>query len=290
MSDVGPTVRFLSNGSRLHLQHGPIDLIIGADGERFQAFVTAQEYFENVLQSLVDELADLRAPYTSDSAKPKGPIACHMHRSVAPFSETFVTRMICVAGSVADKVLEKMTSSCKLDRAYVNNGGDIALHLKDGQTFSMAISDHAGRHLGALRVSHQDGVGGVATSGRHGRSMSLGIADAVTVLAKDAATADVAATLIANAVDLPGHSMISRKAACELDPSSDLGHSQVVTDCQPLNDVEVDIALERGLEKAKDFLSRGLIIDAALFLQEGSRILGQGFVAADLTERTQLYA
>ena len=46
---------------------------------------------------------------------------------------------------------------------------------------------------------------GIATSGWRGRSFSLGIADAVTVLAATAAEADAAATMIANAVDLPGH-------------------------------------------------------------------------------------
>ena len=64
---------------------------------------------------------------------------------------------------------------------------------------------------------------GIATSGRHGRSFSLGIADAVTVLAKTASQADAAATIIANAVDLPGHPGIVRLPANELQPDSDLG-------------------------------------------------------------------
>ena len=64
---------------------------------------------------------------------------------------------------------------------------------------------------------------GVATSGWRGRSFSLGIADAVTVLAATAAAADAAATIIANAVDLPGHPAIARRPASELEDDSDLG-------------------------------------------------------------------
>ncbi|WP_204349766.1 hypothetical protein, partial [Klebsiella pneumoniae] len=67
-----------------------------------------------------------------------------------------------------------------------------------------------------------DGIGGIATSGAQGRSFSLGIADSVTVLARDAASADAAATLIANAVDLD-HPAIRRRPARNLDPDSDLG-------------------------------------------------------------------
>ena len=53
---------------------------------------------------------------------------------------------------------------------------------------------------------------GVATSGWRGRSFSLGIADAVTVLARTGAAADAAATIIANAVDLPGHPAVDARA------------------------------------------------------------------------------
>ena len=72
-------------------------------------------------------------------------------------------------------------------------------------------------------IDADDPSRGVATSGRHGRSFSLGIADAVTVLARTASQADAAATIIANAVDLPGHPAIVRCPACDLQPDSDLG-------------------------------------------------------------------
>jgi uncharacterized protein len=79
------------------------------------------------------------------------------------------------------------------------------------------------RMPGAIEITRDMPVRGIATSGRHGRSLSLGIADSVTVLAATAAAADAAATLIANAVDLPGHAAVRRAPACSLDPDSDLG-------------------------------------------------------------------
>ena len=43
---------------------------------------------------------------------------------------------------------------------------------------------------GTITLDSDMGLGGIATSGAHGRSFSLGVADSVTVLAKTAAMAD----------------------------------------------------------------------------------------------------
>ena len=101
-----------------------------------------------------------------------------------------------------------MTAGRRLARAYVNNGGDIALHLGPGETFSIGMVDRPDRPslIGRAAIGAADHVRGVATSGWRGRSFSLGVADAVTVLAASAALADAAATLIANAVDHSGPS------------------------------------------------------------------------------------
>ena len=289
MSDR-PSVEFLSGGSRLHLQHGPIDLIIGADGNRFNAFFAAQKRFDTVLQSLVDELDDLRMPLKTGVPEPVGSVAQRMHEAALPFCNRFLTRMICVAGAVADETLEAISRVTPLERAYVNNGGDIALYLTPGATFDTAIMSHDNQILSMLRLTYADGVGGIATSGRHGRSQSLGIADAVTVLAHDAATADTAATLIANAVDLPGHSVIRRQPANRANADSDLGDQLVVADCGPLTETEISMALDRGSELAKDFMDKGLIIGTALFLQNRSRTLGPGYFPASSSRRAVQHA
>jgi ApbE superfamily uncharacterized protein (UPF0280 family) len=257
----------LPGGKRLHLQHGPIDLIIGADGDRKTAFKAAEERFTTVLQDLVSELPELKLPLTDDVPEPFGTVAQRMDQAVRPFAQdAFVTRMAAVAGSVADTVLQAMTFA-SLSRAYVNNGGDIALHLAKGQSFTLAMSGHDGRDLGLITIAHDDPIRGIATSGRHGRSHSLGIADSVTVLASNAARADVAATLIANAVDLCGHPAITRKSASSLDDMTDLCDLPVVVSCAPLSEEDKALALAAGRSRTDTFIQKGLISGAALFLQ-----------------------
>jgi ApbE superfamily uncharacterized protein (UPF0280 family) len=265
---MGPTAHLLQGGTRLHLQHGPIDLIIGADGQRKLAFEAAMVRFETILDELVAELPQLRMAIKQQAGSFAGAVAQRMSEAARSLgAHTFVTPMAAVAGAVADEVLVAMCAAAKLDRAYVNNGGDIALHLANGFRFTTAMVDHAGRDCGQIIIHGQDGIGGIATSGRHGRSFSLGIADSVTVLAPNAARADVAATLIANAVDLPGHPLVTRSAACELDETSDLEDRSVVTGCGVLSDQDCQKALQSGMARTAQYCQGNLIHAAALFLQ-----------------------
>jgi uncharacterized protein len=168
-----------------------------------------------------------------------------------------------------------MVAAASLDRAYVNNGGDIALHLGEGEHFTVGLVDRPDRPglMQTTIVESDDSTRGIATSGRHGRSFSLGIADAVTVLARTAAQADAAATVIANAVDLPGHPAIVRRPAHDLQPDSDLGARLVTRDVGDLSRYEIGEALEAGADKARALLARGLIESAALRLHGETRIV-----------------
>lgn len=274
-----PVSALLDGGERLHLQHGPIDLIIGADSSRpdgrRRAFQAAAARLDGLLEALAGELPSLRAELRPDEPEPRSPVARRMHAATLPFcARRFVTRMAAVAGAVADEILSAMIAAEPLRRAYVNNGGDIALHLAEDARFSAAMARADGRDLGRIILSHGDGVGGVATSGAGGRSHSLGIADSVTVLAASAAEADAAATLIANAVDLPGHPAIGRSPAAKLLPDSDLGDRLVTTRVAPLSAADARRALASGVETATEFTKRGLIAGAALFLQDEKAIVG----------------
>lgn len=259
-------------GDRLHLSHGPIDLVISAEGDRETAFTAATGRFQTILTELVTELPRLRQPL--DSQEFEGPTARRMADAVRPHTNTFVTPMAAVAGSVADEIIAAMTSSTTLSRAAVNNGGDIALHLAPGQTFTLAMASATVTDLGRITIRAEDGIGGIATSGRHGRSHSLGIADSVTVLAATAASADAAATLIANAVDLPGHPGIAREPANSLSPDSDLGDRLVTIDVSPLPAQDIQQALDAGKAAALDMIDAGLIRAAALFLQGETCLVG----------------
>ncbi|MFN4141472.1 UPF0280 family protein [Aestuariivirga sp.] len=271
--------RMLPDGRRLHLNDGPIDLVIGADGDPTQiarAYRAAEARFETVLDELCAELPLLRAPA---GPEPQGEVARRMWRATLPLAaETFITPMAAVAGSVAEDILAAMLAEAHLARAFVNNGGDIALHLAPGARYDIGLA--AGPDGPALfataRVEATDPVRGIATSGWRGRSFSLGIADAVTVLAARASMADAAATLIANAVDLPGHPAIHRVPAEEIQPGNDLGARPVTRAVGPLAPNEIAAALEAGVAFAERLAATGRIAAAALHLAGETRMVGQG--------------
>lgn len=277
----------LANG-RLHLNDGPIDLVIacvGRSDDVERAEQAAIDRFATVLDELCAELSLLRAPA---GPRPEGAIAQRMWRATAPFAnEVFITPMAAVAGSVAEEILSAMTQAAPLTRAMVNNGGDVALHLAPGQRYRLGLMDRPDRPVlfATAEVAAADDVRGAATSGWRGRSLSLGIADAVTVLADRAGLADAAATLIANAVDLPGSPAIARRPARDLAPDSDLGELLVTVGVDPLNPSEIEEALEAGATQARGFLERGLIAACALHLSGATRTVG-----ADLLSRPELLA
>jgi ApbE superfamily uncharacterized protein (UPF0280 family) len=268
-----PQIRFLTDGRRLHLQDGPIDLIVEARGSEANvraAYDAAARRFTGLLDELCDELKMLREAADPARCVLQGAVARRMHAAVAPFAaDHFITPMAAVAGAVAEEILGAMLREAQLERAYVNNGGDIALHLAQGECFVVGLIDRPDQQ-GVMRTTIIDAEmlsRGIATSGRHGRSFSLGIADAVTVLARTASQADAAATIIANAVDLPGHPAILRAPAHDLQPDSDLGVRPVTRDVGRLSPDEIAAALEAGAACARTLLAAGLIDGASLCLQ-----------------------
>jgi ApbE superfamily uncharacterized protein (UPF0280 family) len=274
-----PQIALLSDGRRLHLQDGPIDLIVEARGgasEVRAAYEAAARRFTGLLDELCAELTELRTA-AEDRTSLEGVVARRMHAAVAPYAaDCFITPMAAVAGSVAEEILGAMLTAALLDQAYVNNGGDIALHLGEGEHFSVGLMDRPDRDgvMRTMKVDANDPVRGIATSGRRGRSFSLGIADAVTVLAATASQADAAATIIANVVDLPGHPAIVRRRANELQPDSDLGARLVTCDVGELSRAEIAAALESGAECARQLFDRGLIEGAVLQLCGGMLVIG----------------
>ncbi|MEN9411397.1 MAG: hypothetical protein RL216_3371 [Pseudomonadota bacterium] len=258
-------------GDRLHLHHGPIDVILQGWGDPAaltQGYAAVANRFPALLPELCAELPALR----SADAAVTGPVARRMAAATRPFRPAFITPMAAVAGAVAEHILQTFLRP-GITRAYANNGGDIALHLSPGQSLTCAIAARPGLP-DRLTIRHEDPVRGIATSGWRGRSHSLGIADAVTVLARTAPMADAAATMIANAVDLPAHPAITRRPARDLAPDSDLGPRRVTTAVGPLTRAEIATALGAGETAARRFRTQGLIEAAALFLHPDLRTLG----------------
>jgi ApbE superfamily uncharacterized protein (UPF0280 family) len=277
-----PQIALLSDGRRLHLQDGPIDLIVEARGGDVRAaYAAAATRFTGLLDELCAELTELRSPALPSHCALKGRVARRMYAAVAPFAgDCFITPMAAVAGSVAEEILGAMLDVAAPDHAYVNNGGDIALHLGDGEHFTVGLVDRPDRDglMRAMTVEAGDPVRGVATSGRHGRSFSLGIADAVTVLAATASQADAAATMVANAVDLPGHPAVIRRPANDIQPDSDLGVRLVTRDVGELSQADIATALESGAGCARQLFHHALIEGAVLQLCGDMLVIGAGHI------------
>lgn len=276
----GPQAWLLNDETRLHLQHGPIDLIIDALGEHADvrlAYTQATVAFKQVLECLASQLPILRKTYKGCfDYEFVGPVATRMLLAVKPLESFNVTPMIAVAGAVADHVLSRMIKDRNLERAQVNNGGDIALFLSDGASAKIGIctTPQTCGHKNIITLTAEHGIGGIATSGWQGRSHSLGIADAVTVVSNTAATADIAATLIANAVDLPLSDKVTRLPANEIDADSDLGERLVTVMVEPLSESEKNRALSAGEHCAQKLIDLGIVQGCFIHLQGQTRVAG----------------
>jgi uncharacterized protein len=274
----GPAARLIAGG-RLHLQHGPIDLVIGAEGDPGEvrlAYGQAWRRFQDVLETLVAELPLLRRPVDDRHPGVAGPIARRMLEACWPHRQVFITPMAAVAGAVADEILAALIAGRRLGKAYVNNGGDIAFHLAPGARLAAGVVSNLAKPAndGIAAITAEMPVRGIATSGWRGRSFSLGIADAATVLAHDGAAADAAATLVANAVDLD-HPAVRRSRACDIDDTSDLGERLVTVDVGRLGAPALAEALRRGAQCAEAMRRRELIHGAVLLLQGECVVVGE---------------
>lgn len=272
----GELAALLPDG-RLHLQHGPIDIIAQAFGDTAEvlaAYAQAGRRFGGILSELVAELPLLRTPLGKRPPDLRGVIARRMAAAVWPYRRVYITPMAAVAGAVAEEVLGALLAGRRVAKAYVNNGGDIAIYLGPGESLSLGVvadQDRPAIDARAL-IRAGDAARGIATSGWRGRSQSLGIADAATVFAPTAAGADAAATMIANAVDA-AHPAVLKRPARSLRDDSDLGDLAVTVDVGPLDAATIDAALGRGLRRARALKRRGLILDAWISLQGRSRAL-----------------
>jgi len=278
-------VRRRLDAERWHFQHGPIDCIVAANGDSravAAAVERAWSRFQPLLDELVGELALLRADLSARPAPalPMGTVARRMVAACRPHGADgrFITAMAAVAGSVAEELIAAFADP-RIARASVNNGGDIALHLRPGASFAIGVCADPvrGRFAtpldGRFAIDAASPVRGIATSGWRGRSFSLGIADSVTVLAPSASAADAAATIVANAVDVDDARIVRAPASAVRD-DSDLGDRLVTRDVPPLPDALVASALARGAAEARAQLAAGRITAAVLSLQRRWSVVG----------------
>ena len=249
--------------NRLFLNHGPIDIVLEAFGkDKPLAYEKAKKYFSTLLNELVLDMDLLKkevVPHRNFNNK----ISQSMQNATEKFYPDFITPMAAVAGSVADNILNVLVKDTKLEKAYVNNGGDVSFYLTENQTVKSSLASIPNI---IAEIDYKDKSRGIATSGWRGRSFSLGIADSVTVLADNAAMADAAATMIANSVNIKNHPSIIKKPAEEIYEDSDLKNLMVTVEVGDLKQSEIEDALRNGNEVGKKYLENGLINSALIKL------------------------
>lgn len=106
--------------------------------------------------------------------------------------------MAAVAGAIAQAVGLELTQFS--DEVIVENGGDIFVKINKPIAISIFGGNPVFTALGLKLHPHQSPLGICTSSGRIGHSLSFGNADAVTIIAADAALADAVATQACNIV------------------------------------------------------------------------------------------
>ena len=182
--------------------------------------------------------------------------------------ESDLTPLAAVAGAGADVVADFLFDR-GATRVIVDNGGDIALRLREGESARVGLKTaiDAGNMAYVIPIEAEMGVGGIATSGLGGRSFTKGIASAATVLAEDASLADAAATVLGNFTNVEDP-RIARALAEALYPETDLAGEWVTTQVGALPPERLEEALQNGLRKAQALCEKGLIKGALIAVKQ----------------------
>jgi uncharacterized protein len=182
-------------------QYQESDLWIRAERDLRQvaqdAVLTCRRHLEEYIAHHPAFLHSLQ-PLTDDDQAP--PVVRKMLRAALA---AVVGPMAAVAGAIAQAVGQKLRAQGS--GSIIENGGDCYLDVTEDITLAVYAGPHSPftNRLG-LRFSATDLPLGVCTSsGTIGHSLSFGRADAVTVIAPNAALADAAATRLGNVVQDP---------------------------------------------------------------------------------------
>ena len=254
---------------RVFVDYGPASMVITArrGGEMLPEL--ARSAFPLIRDSLAEIAASLPTlrlyPKDGDFSRLTG-LPRIMADAVLATDEPTLTPMAAVAGTMADTVADRLFAE-GADFVAVNNGGDIALRLGEGQELRMGIlPDLNGAITQVVTLRAEDGIGGVCTSGLGGRSLTRGIASSVTVFARRCAVADACATHIANCSYVSSPRVHTCRAE-ELDPGTDIAELTVVYAVDELSDEEKAQGLEQVRCEMKRQLERGNLLLAAADIQ-----------------------
>lgn len=260
---------------KLYIDNGPVQMYISAEryGQPLSKAVRKTEKKVNdLLIALTKVLPYAQRPWPELSNSGNFPkVLENMIKAVAATQDEKMTPMAAVAGAFADIIADFLVEH-GATKVIVNNGGDIAVRLKSGESIRVGISPQVGaKPTHFINVTADSKIGGIATSGLGGRSFTLGVANAVVILAKQATTADACATHIANSTNIDSPA-VTRCLAHTIDPYTDIPNLLVTTKLEKLQRYEVLTALDNGLSRVKQLKKEGLIYGAIIFVQDQMRV------------------
>lgn len=262
--------KVLANGSAL-VSHGPLHMTVSVFRGHKPSYELARKGGKrglDVLRLLTRFLPIMRISASEVKRVENLPLVVQMIIGVTQsMVESDLTSMACVAGATADEVADFLEEQGGR-RIIVNNGGDIALRLRPDEKVRIGVRIDRHNPVGSytLVVEGGSGIGGVATSGLGGRSLTKGIASAAVAIAPSAAMADAAATTIANAT-LVEDQNIKTEWAETVHPDTDIPGQRIVTHVGDIGREKRDEGLEGGLERASLLVNQGLIMGAIIAIK-----------------------
>lgn len=255
-------------------QWGPMRLLIsshvGKISQREMNLRAAEEAF-GFLERVARLKEILGKPVDNGPIQLKEPLGAQMLKSVRSIGDSELTPMAAVAGTIADGVADFLFGR-GMTKVIINNGGDIAVRLMTPNSVRVGLredvnSEAFNRVVSLAPSPHGEKASfGIATSGLGGRSLTRGIASAVTVIAHTASMADAAATAVANAsfVEAPG---IIRQPAETIDPQTDIPGIPVTVQVKNLDHETRKAAISGSLSLAEKLVRRGAILGAMVVVE-----------------------
>ncbi len=263
-------IQILSNGTVL-VDHGPMHMLISAfeNGKPLVNLAEEGAHFAiQILEDLAKFLPVIKKKSLDLEVEEAFPdVVRRMIEATKKMGEPDLTPLAAVAGTASDVVADFMLSK-GVTKIIVDNGGDIAIRLREGEVARVGVKTEIDARQPTYLVSIDStmGVGGVATSGLGGRSFTKGIASAASVLSESASLADAAATVVGNYTDIEDPS-ITKSLAEEIYPDTDINGEWVTVKVGKLSQEKIEEALNSGLSKAYSIYQKGLIKGALIALQ-----------------------
>ena len=257
-------------GGRVLAECGPMRLVISAFlGKPPQVDMAVEAAIESFvfLEAIVRERIYLGEEFRKFTRRKKNALVARMGESVAAVGDVDLTPMAAVAGTIADGVADFLFFR-GMTKVVVENGGDVSIRLQTGESVTVGIRPR----VDSQEISHvitldpTSPTWGVATSGLGGRSLTKGIASAVTVVAENASLADAAATAVANASFVEDE-QVFRRPAVEVDPYTDIPCIPVTIKVGPLSESKKRLAMEQALRRAQELISKKVILGAFVAVQ-----------------------